>query len=78
MVVLYRNSAEYRQHTDAIQWLASRYHVSEYKVREIYECVLGEFISKSRLKNFIGILVTRRVQKLLASSDTFRCNKDVM
>lgn len=65
MRALYSSDNEYLQHSNAIHSLANQHHITESRVREIYEVILQEFKSKAKFKKYLLILVTKHVKDLL-------------
>jgi hypothetical protein len=67
---LYKNDAEERQHHAAITHLAEHLHHSELGVRPLYEIVLARFNRTARIRDFLTVLVSRRVQALMRMRTT--------
>ena len=57
--------AEERQHQSAIQHLVYDLHLSEPGVLYLYDFILKRYLHKARIKDFLPILVSRRVKDLL-------------
>lgn len=64
--VLYENENEIRQHQNAIEMIALRIGASIEDVERVYEIVLRRFKRLARVKDFLPIIVSRRVEYLLA------------
>ena len=62
---LYQNDAEERQHHAAISNLAEHLHHAEIGVRPLYEIVLARFNRTARIRDFLTVLVSRRVTDLM-------------
>ncbi len=64
---LYKNEVEANQHHAAILHLAEDLHRSELGVRPLYELILARFIRTARIREFLSVLVSRRVRDLMNS-----------
>jgi hypothetical protein len=67
---LYENDAEKRQHSAAISHLARELKRSEMGILPLYEIVLARFNRTARIRDFLTVLVGRRVRDLLRSGPT--------
>jgi hypothetical protein len=65
VICLYEDEKEERQHVAAIQILIKDEGSSEEEIRRLYEGVLEELKKEARVKNFLTILVSRKVKDLL-------------
>ena len=63
--VLYDDETEERLHLGAIQALSIRIGLSMDKVERLYEIVLNRFKREAKIRDYLPILVSRRVQYLL-------------
>jgi hypothetical protein len=63
--LLYDDEAEKRLHLGAIAMLSARIGLSADKVERLYEIVLSRFKREARIKDYLPILVSRRVHYLL-------------
>ncbi len=63
---LYKNEAEARQHYAAISSLAEHLRHPEVGVRPLYEIILARFNRTARIRDFLAVLVSRRVKDLMA------------
>lgn len=68
MYALYQSDKEYQTHSKAIHSIAQQYHLNEALIREIYEGVLNDLQTTSKLKSFLSVLVTRHVKEFLHKS----------
>ena len=64
---LYDNEKEKRLNTHAIEMLSARLGAPLEEVERIYSIVLYRFKRSARVKDFLPILVTRKVQYLFDS-----------
>lgn len=64
--LLYKSEAEKQQHLSAVSMLAHEVGFAETAVRQIYEDELRELQKHARVKNFLSILVYRKVKKEIA------------
>lgn len=62
---LYENEIEERQHSNAIEMIAMHTGIPADEVRRFYIIVLERFKRQARVKDFLTILVSRRVEYLL-------------
>jgi len=62
---LYKNETEMRQHQAAISHLAQNLHASEVGVKPLYELILARFNRTARIREFLSVLVSRRVKDRL-------------
>lgn len=62
---LYDDENERKLHLNAVETLALRIGASVEDVRRLYEIVLERFKREARVKDFLSILVSRRVEYLL-------------
>lgn len=69
---LYDDETERKLHLNAIEMIALRAGASVEDVEKVYEIVLRRFKKMARVKDFLPILVSRRVEYLL----TVRRNRD--
>ena len=65
VIVLYEDENEKRQHIAAIQILVRDERSSEEEIRCLYEGVLQELKKGAKVKNFLTVLVSRKVKDLL-------------
>jgi hypothetical protein len=63
--MLYDNETERRLHLNAVEMIALRAGASVEDVEKVYEIVLRRFKKLARVKDFLPILVSRRVEYLL-------------
>jgi hypothetical protein len=62
---LYKNETEMRQHQAAISHLVQDLHASEVGVKPLYELVLARFNRTARIREYLSVLVSRRVNALM-------------
>ena len=62
------SKAEERQHQSAIQQLVYDLHLSEPGVLYLYDFILKRYLQRARIKDFLPILVSRKVKDLLHES----------
>ncbi len=60
--VLYRTEAEKRQHSSAINMLASDLGIAEDSIRPFYENELGALQEHAQIRTFLSILVSRKIK----------------
>lgn len=65
---LYENEKEERWHSNAIEMLAKDLGISVEKIHSLYAIVLEEFIRDSKIKDYLPILVSRRVKDIVISN----------
>jgi len=63
---LYDDENDRRMHLRAVEMLALRIGASQNEVERVYEIVLRRFKGLARVKDFLPILVSRRVEYLIA------------
>lgn len=63
--VLYEDENERKLHLNAVEVLAQRIGNSQEEVQRIYEIVLKRFKKGAKIKDFLPILVSKRVEYLL-------------
>ncbi len=66
VAMMYQNDAEKRQHISAIQVLASDFGLSEEFVRSLYERELESLIERARIKDYLSVLVIRRLREKIS------------
>lgn len=66
---LYKNESEMRQHQSAISNLAQDLHASEVGIRPLYEIILARFNRTARIRDFLSVLVSRRVKERAMGED---------
>ena len=66
---LYKDEVEAKQHQSAILNLAENLHRSEIVVRPLYEIVLSRFNRTARIRDFLTVLVSRRVKDLMNTTE---------
>lgn len=65
MVMLYENDTEERVHLNVIKMLTARFGgVSADEIKRLYEILLKRFKKEAKVKDFLPILVSRRVASL--------------
>ena len=64
-VFLYNSNTGERLHLNDIEMIAMDTGISADEVRRLYNLVLKRFIRGARIKDFLPILVSRRVKHLL-------------
>jgi hypothetical protein len=69
---LYKNETEMRQHQAAISHLVQDLHASEVGVKPLYELVLARFNRTARIREYLSVLVSRRVNALMRAHMTER------
>lgn len=62
---LYDDEKKRRLHLDAIKMLAMNMGISSEEVERLYNIVLGRFKRGAKVKDFLPILVSKRVEYLL-------------
>ncbi len=65
VLCLYDDETERKLHLNAIEMLAQRFEASVEDVERIYEIVFRRFKKGAKVKDFLPILVSRRVEYLL-------------
>lgn len=65
MTLIYDTENERKQHLGAINSLASRYHVNESVIQEIYENKLEKLKYRARVKTYLSVLAARYVKDFL-------------
>jgi hypothetical protein len=68
-VALYEDENEQKQHFYAIHTLVQDAGSSEEKIRALYESVLLEFKNEAIIKNYLTILVSKKVKQILAGEE---------
>jgi len=71
-VPLYANKAEKRLHMNAIQLLALNMEMSVDEVKKLYEIVLKRLKKESKIREFLPLLVSKRVEYLFTVRKTLR------
>lgn len=64
-VLLYKNGIEKRSHLNAVKMLAGDFNISEEEITNIYEIELEKLNKEARIKDFLSVLVIRRVKEIL-------------
>ncbi len=64
--ILYDDETEKKLHKNAIEMLAMRIGVPIDDVERVYEIVLKRFKKRARIKDFLPVLVSRRVEYLIS------------
>lgn len=62
---LFDNESERKLHLNAVEMLVLRIGASQEDVERVYEIVLRRFKKVAKVKDFLPILVSRRVEYLL-------------
>ena len=70
--LLYDDETERRIHLSAIKLLSAHAGLSADKVERLYEIVLNRLKSEAKIKDFLPILVSRRVLNLLDKKELRR------
>lgn len=65
-MAIYENENEKRVHRSALEILSGRNGASPEEIERLYEIVLLRFKREAKVKDFLPILVTRRVEHLLS------------
>jgi hypothetical protein len=65
VICLYEDENEKRQHVAAIQIIIRDERSSEEEIRLLYEGVLQELKREAKVKNFLTVIVSRKVKDLL-------------
>ena len=68
--ILYENESEKRQHLSAIHMLASTVGLSEDSVKQLYENELQNLIGHARIRDFLSVLVIRRLKEKMGDNST--------
>jgi len=63
--VVPKNEKENAKHSATIQRIASSNGLSPDQVRPIYEKVLASMNEEAKIKDFVSIFVTRKVEKMV-------------
>jgi hypothetical protein len=66
--VLYENEAEMQKHLSAIHLLSKASGISEDYIRSLYERELALLKTNARIKDFLSVLVSRRIKEHITSS----------
>lgn len=69
-VYLYEDDNERKLHLNAVEMIALRVGASVEDVERVYKIVLRRFKKKAKVKDFLPILVSRRVEYLFAIRKT--------
>jgi hypothetical protein len=64
-IQLYDDENERRLHLNAVEMIAQRIGASQEDVEKVYKIVLRRFKRLAKVKDFLPILVSRRVEYLL-------------
>ena len=64
-IKLYEDDQEKQHHIHAVHVLAENVNISEMDLLELYENVLREYKRDVKIKNYLSILVTKKVRELL-------------
>jgi hypothetical protein len=59
------NAHEMKMHTSVIRHISQHLDIPEEQVAKLYEIVLKRYKSRARIKDFLIVLVGRRVENLL-------------
>ena len=65
VISLYEDENEKRQHVAAIQMIIRDERFSEEEIRPLYEGFLQELQKEATVKNFLTVIVSRKVKDLL-------------
>lgn len=65
MTTLYDTDEEEKLHLSAVHFLASRYHLEESTIREIYEKELEKIKDGARIKTYLSVLTVHQVNDFL-------------
>lgn len=67
-IPLYENQSEMQLHKKAIHHIVLNHHeIPEEKVTRLYEIVLRRYKTSARVKDYLVVLASRRVERLLQS-----------
>lgn len=69
---LYDDENERKLHLNAVEMIALRIGASQEDVERVYEIVLRRFKKGAKVKDFLPILVSRRVEYLLNKRKNFK------
>ena len=61
--ILYQTEAEKRQHSSAIDMLASDLGIAEDSIKPLYENELRTLQEHAQIRTFLSILVSRRIKE---------------
>ena len=61
----YDDAKEMKTHADVISHISRHLEIPEERVAKLYEIVLKRYKTRSRIKDFLIVLVERRVEDLL-------------
>lgn len=67
---LYENDTERKQHSRAMQRLAEDLNISEEEIQILYETVLCNLIEKARIKDYLAIMVCRKVKAMIKGEES--------
>jgi len=62
---LFGDAAEMKTHTGVIRQISRHLDIPEERVARLYEIVLKRYKTRARIKDFLIVLVERRVENLL-------------
>lgn|GEM_PF-570163 len=62
---LYENDTEQSQHFKSIRMLARDLEMPEEEIRKVYEAVLDGLKARARIKDYLGLLVSRGVRNMM-------------
>ena len=65
IALLYDDETEKRQHLNAIQMLALDMRIPMDVISQLYEVELGELKQSVKIKDFLTVLVSRRVREMI-------------
>ena len=69
---LYEDDQEKQHHIHAVHVLAENVSISEIELLELYENVLREYKRDVKIRNFLPMLVTKKVRELLEAEKNQR------
>lgn len=70
MRTLYRSDQEYKQHTQAIESIASQFNYNDSTIRTIYENILSDLEKTAKCRQYLSVLTMRHVKNILLSADS--------
>ena len=65
---LYENEGDRKQHLHAIEMLAREMQTSVDRISAIYEKELGKLKTAAKVRDYLTVLVTRRVKAILITT----------
>jgi hypothetical protein len=68
--ILYESESEKRQHLSAMYLLSSTFGLTENSVKQLYENELQSLVGRARVRDFLSVIVIRRLKEKLRDNST--------